>query len=481
MSRVVGSKKLPVLFLLFLLIGSIQVWGKEDDLKILDAYSVEGKIAFLVFNETSEELYSVVYNGHSFEAERLNLTLGRYQVRHWNGEYWLLQKGERGTVELYTYHKGKLRLIETFTGGSLCTDNDLEVKWNGREYFLTFIMQDSNDDLNTGECNFIFKYYLLKDENLIPLNVSGPAMWIPSLNSWLVKGSIAYLIDENGRLLGKYDFSKTGIYSAGLVINGNETLVTVSADKGWVYIFNTRNSSLVLIYSQKLGERELGEGPYPPKVWVGKPVLFDRDPHNDSVSIVWLFNGTDFIKIHTFEGYATLYPVTAFNRSYILSGTPANRGTHILLNLFEFRDSSLVHLSSLKVRNGYIKVVNTGELKGFPALKVESGSMLVVSGENSVFLFNSTDMFDLTSGEGIDLPNALKNHEYKLSFCCGGVVVFNENRAYLFENGKFSDITPEMLSALSRNSESNGFSTPFTLITLAVIIIVLLVSLRKRR
>ncbi len=479
MSRVVDSKKLLVLFL-FLLIGSIPALGKGDDLKILDAYSTEDRIAFLVFNGTSEELYSIVYNGHSFEAERLNFTLSRYQVRHWNGEYWILQRGERGTVELYTYREGRLKLIKTFTGGSLCTDNDLEIEWNGREYFLTFIMQGSNDDLNTGECYFISENYLLKGENLIPLNVSGPATWIPALNAWLVEGSLAYLVDESGKLLDKYNFSKTGIYLVGLAINGSKTLITVSADEGWVWVFAIGNSLLVLLYNQKFGERELGEGPYPPKVWIGKPVLFDRDPRNDSVSIVWLFNGTDFIKIHTFGGYATLYPVTALNRSYILSRSPANRGTRVLLTLFEFENFSLVPLSSLKVRNDYIRVVNTGELKGFPALKVKSGSMLVASGENSVFLFNSTDMVDLTSGEDIDLPSALKNHGYKLSFCCGEVVVFNENRAYFFKNGKFSDITPEMLSVLSRNSGSNGSSTPFTLITLAVII-VLLVSLRKRR
>ncbi|WP_297091499.1 hypothetical protein [Thermococcus sp.] len=480
MSRMVKSTGFFTL-LLFLLIGPIPAWGMEDGLKILDAYSTGDRIAFLVFNEASDELYSVVYDGHSFEAERLNFTLGHYQVRHWNGEYWLLQKGERGTVGLYTYRKGRLRLIKTFSRGSLCTDNDLEVKWNGKEYFLTFIMQGSNDDPSTGECDFIFKNYLLEDENLIPLNVSGPAIWIPALNAWLVEGSLAYLVDENGKLLDEYNFSRTGIYSVGLVINDSKNLVTVSADGGWVKLFAVRDSSLVLIHNRRLEERELGEGPYPPEVWIGKPVLFDGDPRNDSVSIIWLFNGTDFVKIHTFKGYTTLYPVMASNRSYLLSRVPANGGTRILLNLFELKGFSLVQLGSLKARNNYLRVVNTGELKGFPALKVESRSMLVAPGGDSVFLFNSTDMFELTSGNSIELPNALRNNNYRVSFCCGGVVVFNENRAYLFKNGKFRDITPEILSVLSRNSENSMSLASLTLVTLAVMVIVLLVFLRKRR
>jgi len=270
-------------------------------------------------------------------------------------------------------------------------------------------MQGSNDDPSTGECDFIFKNYLLEGENLIPLNVSGPAIWIPALNAWLVEGSLAYLVDENGKLFGEYNFSRTGIYSVGLVINDSKNLVTVSADGGWVKVFAVRGSSLVLIYNRRLEERELGEGPYPPEVWIGKPVLFDRDPRNDSISIVWLFNGTDFVKMHTFRGYATLYPVTASNRGYLLLRVPANRGTCILLNLFELKGFSLVQLSSLKARHNYLRVVNTGELKGFPALKVGSRSMLVAPGEDLVFLFNSTDMFELTSGNSIELPNAIRN------------------------------------------------------------------------
>ncbi len=461
-----------------LLIGSVPVLGMGDDWKILDAYSTGDKIAFIILNETSGKFYGVVYNGHFFEAERLNFTLERYQVRHWNGKYWLIQRGETGTVELYTYHKGILKLIKTFRGGSLCTDNDLEIKWNGKEYILTFVGAGPHDDPITGECTFKFEEYLLQGDKLIPLNVTGREVWIPALNAWLIGES---LVDENGRVLEGYNFSKTGIYSVGVAVDNSKTLITVSSDGGWVRVFAIRNSSLVLIYYRRLEKRELGRGTYPPKVWIGKPVLFGSDPRNTSISVVWLFNGTDFIKIHTFEDYARLYPVTISDRSYILSRIPINMGTHILLNLFELRGFSLVQVSSLKVRNNYLRVINMKESKGFSAPKVEPGSMLVASGENSVFLFNSSHIFDLTSRDGIELPDALKNHGYKVALCCGGWIVFDENKIYFFKNGKFSDITPEMLSALSGSSKSNSYLTTVILSSLTVVVAVLLVFLRKRR
>lgn len=474
-----------------LLIGSVPVLGKGDDWKIMDAYSIGDRIAFVVLNETSEELYTVVYNGHFFEAEQLNFTLKRYQVRHWNGEYWLLQKGEMGTVELYTYRKGRLRLIKTFEGGSLCTDNDLDInKWNGREYSLTFLGADPRDDPMRVECMFRFKDYLLREDKLIPLNVTGQGIWIPELNAWLIGES---LVDENGRVLERYNFSKTGIYSVGVVVDNGRTLIVVSSDGGWIRIFAIKNSSLVLTYHRRFEKRELGEGPYPPDVWIGKPVLFDRDPRNTSISVVWLFNGTDFIKIHTFKDYAMLYSVTTSDKSYILSRVPTNMGTHILLNfnLFELRGFSLVKVGSLKVKYVYFTVIDMNESKGFPAPKVEPRSMLVASGENSVFLFNSSHIFDFLSGDSFELPDALKNG-YKVALCCGGWIVFNENRAYFFKNGKFSDITPKILSALSKSPESNsnlttvispesnGYLTAVIFGGLAVVIAILLVFLRKR-
>jgi len=194
MSRMVNSTAFVLVFLL--LIGSVPVLGEGDDWKIMDAYSIGDRIAFVVLNETSGKLYGVFYNSHFFEAERLNFTLGRYQVRHWNGKYWLLQKGERGTVKLYIYN-GTFKHIKTFKNGSLCVDNDLKIKWNGREYFPTFIEASPHDNPNTGECILKFKHFLLKDGNLIPINVSGTPYWIPPLNVWLVGNSF---VDEDGNI-----------------------------------------------------------------------------------------------------------------------------------------------------------------------------------------------------------------------------------------------------------------------------------------
>ncbi|MCO6040928.1 hypothetical protein [Thermococcus alcaliphilus] len=479
MSRVVKDTVfVSILFLL--LIGSIPVSaGCTDNLKIINAYSVGDKVAFVVLNTTSNKLYALTYNGYSFEVEPLNFTTS-YLVRHWNGKYWLLQKGRRETVSLYTYQNGVLRLVKTFSGGSLCTDNDLEIKWNGREYFLTFIEAGSHDDPNTGECTFKFKHYLLKDENLAPLNVTGQELWIPALNAWLIGES---LVDENGKVLGEYNFSKTGIYSVGLAVDGGKTFLVVSSDGGWVRVFTIRNSSLVLIYNRRLEKRELGEGPYPPKVWIGKPVLLSRDSHNESRVNVWLFNGTDFVKIHTFEKYATLYPVTTSKKSYILSSIPTIKGVkdiHVLLELFEIRGALLVQVGSLEVEGNYLRVIMQ-ELEGFPAPGIEPGSMLVASGKSSVLLFNSTHVFNFTSGKSIELLDALKNHGYRVALCCGGWIVFNENMIYSFKDGKFKNITPEMLLALSERSKNKGSSRTVILSSLMVVVVVLLVFLKKKK
>lgn len=485
MSQVVrGTVLLFALLVLFAYNTPVLADSINNGLKITNAYSTGDKVAFTVLNTTSNKLYALTYNGHSFEVEPLNFSMV-YQVRHWNGQYWLLQEGERGTVKLYTYRRGKLRIIKAFSGGSLCTDNDLRIKWNGEEYFLTFIGGSPKDDPITGECYETFHNYILKDENLIPLNVSGSATWIPALNAWLIGES---LVDENGRVLGEYNFSETGIYSVGLVIDGNRTMVTVSSDGGWVKIFTIGNSSLVLTYNRRWGKRDLGEGPYPPAFWIGKPILFDIDSNNVSRVTAWLFNGTDFVRIHTFENTMPR-PLATSKRGYILSRTSSNTGTDISLNLFEVRNFSLVQISSLKVKNNYLRyylkvVENTRELRGFPALKVEPRSMLVIPREDSVFLFTSTNIVELISGNSTELPIVLRDHDYRASFCCEGVILFNENKAYLFKNGEFIDITPKMLSALLENERDSEPSTrpTLTLIMIALVIMMaaMVVFVRKR-
>ena len=95
MPELVKAGLTSLLFLL-LFLGFAPVFGAGSSLKILNAYSLGDKVAFLVINGTSGGLYSVVYNGSSFEAERLNFTPTAYLVRHWNGSGWLLQRGQDG-------------------------------------------------------------------------------------------------------------------------------------------------------------------------------------------------------------------------------------------------------------------------------------------------------------------------------------------------------------------------------------------------
>ncbi|ADC68899.1 conserved hypothetical protein [Methanocaldococcus sp. FS406-22] len=473
MSRLVALFIIPLLFF-----WAPSAFASADSgYRIIGAYPLNEEVAFVVMNESSNVLYLVFYNGSSFRAEKLNIS-EEYHIVHWNGNSWLLQKGERGTVGLYIYN-GTLEHVKTFKNGSLCTDNDLQIRWNGKEYLITFLGK-GREDLSTGECIFRFKNYLLSGDRLIPLNATGSGMWVPGLNAWLVGES---LVDENGRVIGKYNFSKTGVYSVGLAVDGNKTLVVVSSDGGWIRVFALENSSLILVYSKKLGKWELGNDPRPPNIWTGKPILIGYESGDTLVPTLWLFNGTDFMKIKTeFKTSTSLDPIFCSDQGYILASTPVNvtkRGGLLHLELYTFKDSSLSKVSSLEVKWGYVRVINAAEFWGFPVPEIERGEILVVSNGDYIFLFNSSHAVNLLSGMVFKLPEPLHDGRYWVAPYCGGWIVFNEEKVYFFKNGRFRDITQEMLSAL--HGKKNRVSlTAVILGGLVLVAVVLIVALRKR-
>lgn len=468
MPRLVTCAALAFVFI-FLIVSPAPALGIESSLKIVNAYSAGDKIAFLLLNETSNGFYGVVYDGRSFEAEKL--PFGReYIVRHWNGKYWLLQKGNTVTVKLYLYRHGKFELVHTFRGGSACTDNDLDIAWNGREYYITFLGAGPNDDLAHGECSYEFRDYLLKDGTVLLLNVTGLERWVPQLNAWLVVAdSWIYLVDENGNVLTKRKISETGWYSTEIAVDGNRTFLVVSADGGWVRMFTIENSSLVLTYNRRLENRTPeNAGIYLPDFWIGSPILF-RESQNGSTVAVWVFNGTDFAKIRTFEDendYTELHALVTSNKGYILSTTPIfgnSEGASLRLELFELRNLSLVPVNSLNVNDSVVGIAYVRYYGSFGAdwpwrtlsgLKVEPRFPLVVSGGSSVLFFNLTHVFNLTSGEGVELPGSLKGSEYGVVFCCGEWLVFGDDSVYAFKNGEFENLTIKMLSSLYKKPRS---------------------------
>lgn len=293
---------------------------------------------------------------------------------------------------------------------------------------------------------------------------------MPQLNAWLVLAdSWIYLVDENGNVLTKRKISETGWYSTEIAVDGNRTFLVVSADGGWVRMFTIENSSLVLTYNRRLENRTPeNAGIYLPDFWIGSPILF-RESQNDSSVTVWVFNGTDFAKIRTFEDendYTELHALVTSNKGYILSTTPIfgnSEGASLRLELFELRNLSLDPVNSLSVNDSFVRIAYVRDYGSFGAtwpwwtlsgLKVEPGFPLVVSGGSSVLFFNLTHVFNLTSGKGVELPGSLKGREYKVAFCCGEWLVFGDDSVYAFKNGQFSDLTREMLLALYKKPRS---------------------------
>ncbi|WP_367884894.1 hypothetical protein [Thermococcus sp. JCM 11816] len=211
---------------------------------------------------------------------------------------------------------------------------------------------------------------------------------------------------------------------------------------------------------------------------------------------VWVFNGTDFAKIRTFEDendYNELHALVTSNKGYILSTTPpifgnSEGGASLRLELFELRNLSLDPVNSLSVNDSFVRIAYVRDYGSFGAtwpwwtlsgLKVEPGFPLVVSGGSSVLFFNLTHVFNLTSGgKGVELPGSLKGREYKVAFCCGEWLVFGDDSVYAFKNGQFSDLTREMLLALYKKPRSgiplgavikSGLATIAALVAVAIL------------
>lgn len=81
-------------------------------------------------------------------------------------------------MKFYFYCYGKFEFVYIFCGGSVCIDNDFDIIWNGREYYIIFLGVGLNDDFVYGECFYEFRDYFLKDGIFIFFNVMGFERWV---------------------------------------------------------------------------------------------------------------------------------------------------------------------------------------------------------------------------------------------------------------------------------------------------------------
>ncbi len=451
MFRVVDSKKSLILFFI-LLIFSLS-FSSAQDVEIFNVYSLGDKVAFVVVNTTTHKPYALIYQNGSFvEKYPLNFSL-EYMPIHWNGKYWLLQKGVRGTVELCIYN-GTFKHIKTFNNGSLCTDNDLEVKWNGREYFLTFLGAGPHDDPMHGISDFILKNYILKDEKLIPINASGEPYWIQPLNAWLVG---EYLVDEDGKITHINITVNARIYNKGIAYNDTHVwlIIVWSSDRFTnVTIYELNGSTPVEVYSTKVRG-----GASPPDIWRGNPILIGciETPKSYNHSIL-LFNGSSLLKIHDWGNtYTLIHPISVGKRIFVLC--LYNRFAPDTSDLFEIKNGKAKLLNTFTV--GYVYVYDVNDYRGFPAFTLWTSSSLILYTNNSIFLFNPTYVQNLlTTNERIYLPEGLRWKEYNVTYCCDGWIVFTKNEVYILKDNKFENLTPKLREFLIANETNTTIPTP---------------------
>jgi len=489
MSRVVDYKKsVTLFFVLLLFITSLSI-SLAHDVEIFNVYSFGDKAAFVVVNTTTLESYALIYNGSFVEMYPLNFSL-RHTLVHWNGKYWLLQKGERGTVELYIYN-GTLKHIKTFKNGSLCVDNDLEIKWNGKEYFLTFIEASPHDNPNTGECILKFKHYILKDENLIPVNVSGTPHWVPPLNVWLVGNS---LVSENGKVT-HLNIVNASLYTEGIAYNDTHVWLVVALNSNpstYVTIYELNDLTPIKVYSTKVNGNV-----YPPETLRGNPILIQRiaTPKSSNISVL-SFNGSALLKIHSLDECSAIYPVSVGGRIFVLCLLKSKaKSAPNILELFEIKNKKTKFLNTFSTQ-GHVYVYNVDDFRGFNAFKLWKHSSLIIYTNESIFLFNSTHALNLLTGESIDLPDGLKTMGYYASYRRDEWILFNKNEAYSLKNGKFENLTSEIVTSLktiiSRNSigspinsrEHEGYNIStnnvFAMIAIGLMAIIVVVLLKAR-
>lgn len=455
-------------------------------------------------NTSNNQLMELVYkDGRFVEMRPLNFDLA-YSPVHWNGRYWLLQKGVVGRVELYIYNSS-LKHIITFEHGSICAGNDLRIRWNGKEYLLTFLKGSPNDNPATGECYYPTEMYLLLNDRLIPLNVSGDMGWIATLREWIAIGEKIALINETGGVVflnvptPHLNATRPRVYNGGIAYNGNRTWLLLTW--GWDY----ENVSHVKIYLlgkdtvRKVYSEEVPGITCPgAMIWNGIPLFIQSVtlPGYSGLNITVLaFNGTELSRVGTFNECSQLTPISLGGRAFILCTAVGGGRRLTIMKLFSITGGRTELLRTFTT-SGYPYIYGVGDFLGFPAFEERNDSSLILYTNDSILLFNSTTVMNLLAGEKIPLPANLKEGNYRVSYCCGEWILFTKSEAYTLKGRKFTELklaiprlreTPtETLSSpvstqTGNNTTISPKEAPAPLLITTVGVVLLLYTLHKRR
>ncbi|WP_457751864.1 hypothetical protein [Thermococcus sp.] len=497
MSRLVNSK--VVSFFILSLLFTLPLVSSAENLEILNVYSLGDKAAFLVMNTSSNQLMELVYENRDFTGTH-SLGFGlAYSPAHWNGRYWLLQKGLGPVVGLYIYN-GSLKHVKTFVNGSVCAYNDLRIQWNGREYLLTFLKSSPRDNPATGECYYPTERYLLLKDKLIPLNVSGTMTWVPPLGEWIAMGEKIALINETGGGV-VLNVPIPGLYGSEIAYNGSKVwLVLYWADGNLTHVevYRLERNVARSVYHGDVNGRvggpvvTLGNWPRKP-AWNGNPILIQSTGLlNDTVLI---FNGSGFSSVGMFNDCSELTPMSVGGRVFVLCTVVGGDRRSTGMKLFAIEDGRAELLRSFTTR-GYPYRYRVEDFLGFPAFEERNDSSLVLYINGSILLFNSTTAMNLLTGEKSPLPASLNGRSYRVSYCCGGWILFTKSEAYTLKGGKFAELklaipqrreptTETLTSPVSTQTGNNAIIPPkgalAPLLITAVGVVLLLHTLHRRR
>ncbi|NJE61733.1 hypothetical protein [Thermococcus sp. 21S7] len=506
MSRLV-SFKIASFFVLSLLI-TLPLVSSAENLKIINVYSIGDKAAFLVVNTSNNQLMELAYKDGRFTRMRpLNFSLRTYSPVHWNGEYWLLQKGLGPVVELYIYN-GSLKHVKTFVNGTICAYNDLRIWWNGEEYLLTFLKSSPNDNPATGECYYPTDMYLLLNDKLIPLNVSGTMTWVPPIKEWFATGvdwfegdkmeKIA-LINETGGVVF-LNVTLQGLYGSEIAYNGSTAWLVLDWAEGnlthiEVYLLG-RNVARRVHHEDANGSIGIPIatwGNWPQKLaWNGNPILIQSTGIlNDTVLI---FNGTGFSRVGTFNDCSELTPVSVDGRVFILCMMAGGERRVTMMKLFAIKGGKKELVRTFRT-SGYPYRYGVKDFLGFPAFKENNHSSLILYTSDTIMLFNSTHAMNLLTGERTPLPAGLRGRNYNVTYCSGEWLLFTKSEVYTLKDGKFAELKLTISSAGEAtngttsspvNTQTGENTIPLskralTLIITGVAAVLLLLALHRRR
>ena len=454
MPRLVNPKVVSF-FILSLLITFplVSSAGDTGDIEIINVYSIGDKAAFLVMNTSNNHLMELVYeNGRFTRVRPLNFSLEKYSPVHWNGEYWLLQKGLGPVVELYIYNS-TLKHVKTFVNGTICAYNDLRIWWDGEEYLLTFLKSSPNDNPATGECYYLTDMYLLPNDKLIPLNVSGTMTWIPPLKEWFATGvgwsegdkmeKIGLINETDGVMF--LNVTLQGLYGSEIAYNGSMVwLVLVWAEGNLTHIevyWLGRNVARRVYHEDANGSIGIPIatwGNWPQELaWNGNPILIQSTGIlNDTVLI---FNRTGFLRVGTFSNCSELTPVSVDGRVFILCMEAGGKRRVTIMKLFAIKGSKK-ELVRTFMTSGYPYRYGVRDFLGFPAFKERNDSSLILYTHDSIVLFNSTHTMDLLTGERTPIPAGLRGRNYNVAYCSGGWLLFTKSEVYTLKDGKFAEL-----------------------------------------